>query len=152
MKEELFTNIVQRSHELRAEAVHLAEEVISVLKEPSWEPVGEDNGLRIVQRWESVETILAALKICLQIAREQDPLGVQNLSRQLRRWRREQGGGDLGWLEVRTVRGYGPYIYYRWRKFGSRKIYTEYYGRGDLLVAGLAVVMDSREEHTELLE
>jgi hypothetical protein len=152
MKEELFKSIMDRTQEVRNEAVDVAEEVLSFLKEVSSDLGEEDNGLRIVQRWECAETILAALKLCVQVAREQDPLGVQNLSRQLRRWRREQGEGELGWLEVRTVQGHGPYIYYRWRKLGSRKIHTEYYGRGDLLVAGLAVVADRRDEHMDLLE
>mgnify|MGYP007135543423 CR=1 FL=1 len=67
----------------------------------------------LVERWESAETVIAALKLCMKIVREQDPLTMQNLSRQLRHWRRVQGHENVGWLEVREVNGRGPYVYYR---------------------------------------
>lgn len=74
-----------------------------------------------------METIVGALEVCLEIAKERDPVTVQNLSRQFKRWRRDQGKGkrEQGWLEVRTGKGHGPSIYFRWREPGERKIHTE---------------------------
>lgn len=63
---------------------------------------------------------------------------MRNLSRQLRHWLREEGKGERGWLEIRTIGGHGPYVYYRWREPGERQIQTEYYGRGDRLLSDLA--------------
>src|SRR5260370_16190881 len=54
-------------------------------------------------------------------------------------WSSDVCSSDLGWLEVRPVGKSGPYVYWRWRRPGERKIQTEYYGRADRLLEDLAV-------------
>ncbi|BCL78863.1 hypothetical protein ccbrp13_13280 [Ktedonobacteria bacterium brp13] len=114
MKETSYEKILRRSKEVQDDEVRLAEELVQVLKETPPHPIwGKGNWLGLVERWESAETVIAALKLCMKIVREQDPLTMQNLSRQLRHWRRVQGHENVGWLEVREVNGRGPYVYYR---------------------------------------
>jgi hypothetical protein len=133
-----YEKIVRRLQEAKEEEVRLAEELVRVLKELPEHPIwGRGNWLGLVERWESAETVSGALKLCLAILRDQEPMTIQNLSRQLRHWRRAQGKTNVGWLEVRMVNGNGPYIYYRWRVPGSRKLHTEYYGRADSLLSEL---------------
>lgn len=84
------------------------------------------------KRWEQAEAIAATLRLSLAILSEDDLEEVKSLCRQLRRWRRLEGAPGVGWIEVCSVKGYGPYVYYRWRKPGERKILTTYYGRLDL--------------------
>lgn len=43
----------------------------------------------LVVCWEGMEMIVGALEVCLEIAKERDPMIVQNLSRQLKHWRRD---------------------------------------------------------------
>ncbi|GHO47261.1 hypothetical protein [Ktedonospora formicarum] len=85
------------------------------------------------------ETVVDVLKVCVQIEGECDPETVRNVHRQLRRWRRGMGLREEGWIKVRSVRGHGPYVYYRWRLPGSRKVQTKYSGRYDALLCELAL-------------
>ncbi|GHO63797.1 hypothetical protein KSC_026890 [Ktedonobacter sp. SOSP1-52] len=86
-----------------------------------------------------METLVDVLSLCLKIQQEHNLLTARNIRRQLRRWRREEGKGEQGWIELRTIRGHGPYVYYRWRQPGERKLHTTYYGRGDTLLCDLAI-------------
>lgn len=130
--------IERRIKQVRAEALRLAEEVVRLLEEGQPDPVWDTNWVGMVGRWESLETITAALELCVLIIRQHDPCTLRNLSNQLRHWRRAQGRADRGWLEVRMVGEHGPYVYWRWREPGDRSIHTEYYGRADIALAELA--------------
>lgn len=122
----------------QAEEEQLAAELVRVLNgraDPSASPML--SCLESVARWERAEAIAGVLRICIALATETDPFTMHNLSRQLRRWRREEGETNRGWLEIREVNGRGPYVYFRWRNPGERKIHTEYYGRADQLLVEL---------------
>jgi hypothetical protein len=101
MDESPYQQVVRRSKEAQDEAVRLAEELVRTLKEYPPDPIwGNGNWLGLAERWESAETIIAALKLCLTMVKEQNPMTVHNLSRQLRHWRRAQGEEGPGWLEI----------------------------------------------------
>lgn len=98
-EENPYQRVLRQSKEMQAEALRLAEELVQTLQTLPPHPVwGQGNWLGLVERWESAETVVGALALCLQIVRMQEPMTLHNLSRQLRRWRREQGAEDLGWL------------------------------------------------------
>ena len=137
--------IIRRSKEVQEETIQLADELVRVLKETPAHPLWEENILGIVERWESAETVAAALKLCIAMVLQQNPFTERNLTRQLRRWRRAQQKEDVGWLEVRSIRGH-QYVYYRWRESGERKIRTQYFGRADGLLVELALLKPAIEE------
>ena len=132
------TTIKRRIKTARAEALRLAEEVVRLLQEDQPDPFWDTNWVGMAGRWESLESVTAALEICVLLLRQHDPMTVRNLSNQLRHWRRGQGRAERGWLEVRMVGDNGPYIYWRWREPGDRTIHTEYYGRAEMAIAELA--------------
>jgi hypothetical protein len=146
-----YVAILRRMKEARAETVRLAEELVQLLKEPSPDPFWDTAWSGIVERWESMETVTAALELCKAMIGQHNPHTLHNLSSQLRHWRRAQGEKNLGWLEVRAVNGYGPYIYWRWRDPGSRKIQTKYYGRADMLLDEMALSTDMLMKYEELM-
>lgn len=137
-EEHPLTTIGRRITAAKAEALRLAEEVVRLLKEEQPDPFWDDNWVGMAGRWESLESVTAALEICVLLIRQHDPMTIRNLSNQLRHWRRVQGRAERGWLEVRMVGDNGPYLYWRWREPGDRTIHTEYYGRADMAIAELA--------------
>lgn len=134
-----YETVVRKLREAREEAEHLIDALGRSLQELPHDVPGTWTWLDLVLRWEQMETEVDVLRLCLSIQGERNPETVRNVSRQLRRWRRGEGKDSLGWIEVRSIRGYGPYIYYRWRDAGSRRLHTEYYGRGDKLLCDLAL-------------
>jgi len=133
--------ILRALGEAQKEGERLAQELAQVMQSQASEKEWTETSTwyEVVQRWECTETVVDVLVLCVKILREQDPFTQRNLSRQLRRWRREEGRTERGWLEVRMVNGQGPYIYYRWRRPGEREIQTEYYGRGDRMLERLSL-------------
>lgn len=53
--------------EAQEEALSLAEEVVHLLKEFPPQPLEADNALSMIERWETIEAISAALQVCLQV-------------------------------------------------------------------------------------
>jgi hypothetical protein len=137
-EEHPLTTIGRRITAAKVEALRLAEEVVRLLQEDQPDPFWDDNWVGMAGRWETLESVAAALEICVLLIRQHDPMTIRNLSNQLRHWRRVQGRAERGWLEVRMVGDNGPYIYWRWREPGDRTIHTEYYGRADMAIAELA--------------
>ncbi len=130
-QEEQWAKLSKQMEDLQQETIRLAGELQRALEE---QPMGIGDladWQAWTKRWEQAETITAALRLGLTILSEEDSEEVKSLCRQLRRWRRLEGAPGVGWIEVRYVKGYGPYVYYRWRRPGERKIQTDYYGRID---------------------
>lgn len=91
--------------------------------------------LGMIERWETIETISAALQVCLRVQHEHQPEHLRQLRGQLKYWRRAQSGENIaGWIELHIVKGSGPYLYHRRREPESRRIHTKYYGRADWLL------------------
>jgi hypothetical protein len=132
-----YETMLRKIREASEEAVRLANEMVRILEEQEDLPrtcTCLDMMLCLEQR----QMLVDVLSLCLKIQQERNPEAVRNVSRQLRRWLKEEGKGERGWIEVRTIRG-NTSIYYRWREPGERKLHTEYYGRGDMLLCDLAV-------------
>lgn len=130
-QEDPWARLSKQLEDLQLEAIRVAGELQRALQD---QPKGIEalaDWQEWTKRWEQAETIVAALRLCQAILEEADPESVKSLCRQLRRWRRLEGRPGIGWIEVRFVKGFGPYVYYRWRLPGERKIQTEYYGRID---------------------
>lgn len=133
-------SLQQRLVVLQQEALVLAHDLLEQLGQaPAVSSVAE-----MVTRWEQIEAIVGALKMSQAVLAEKESEEIKQGARQLRRWRREQGKkGNVGWIEIRTVKGFGPYVYYRSREAEEettqgedtkkKKTRTEYYGRLDLL-------------------
>lgn len=94
-EESPYEKIVRRCEQAQTETIQLAEELVQTMKEHPRDPVWERNWFGLVERWERAETVNAALTLCLEIIRNQDPMSMQNLSRQLRHWRRMHGHTNL---------------------------------------------------------
>jgi hypothetical protein len=127
-------SLLQRLGDLQQEARRLAQELLEQLGNvPDVESVPE-----MIKRWEQIEAIIGALQMSQEVLAEEDSEELKRCARQLRRYRRLQGhSGNVGWVEIRWVNGYGPYVYYRSRKPGERKLQTVYYGRMNQLSSWL---------------
>lgn len=127
---------LERLKTLQHEAQDLAQDLLAELQRvPAAATVKE-----AAKRWEQIEAIVGALRVAQAVLLEEGAEETKQLARQLRRWRRLEGrNGNVGWIEIRMVNGYGPYVYYRFRHPEAatpaerKKIHTEYYGRLDSL-------------------